>query len=75
MVFGHPFINGVGVIPSILEGRVTVPILLVVLCVAKILAIVIGPGSGASGRIFSPLLIIGATLGRGLRSGALAIAA
>lgn len=75
-LFGHPFINGVGygVIQSILEGRMTVPNLLVILFVAKILATSISLGSGASGGIFSPLLFIGATLGGGLGFGALAIA-
>jgi len=74
-LFGHPFINGVGygVIQSILEDQLTVPALLVILCVAKILSTSISLGSGASGGIFSPLLFIGATLGSGLGVGALAI--
>ena len=75
-LFGHPFINGVGygVIQSILEARMTIPALLVILFVAKIVATSISLGSGASGGIFSPLLFIGATLGAGLGFGALTIA-
>lgn len=75
-LFGHPFINGVGygVIQSILEAQMTIPALLVILFVAKIVATSISLGSGASGGIFSPLLFIGATLGAGLGFGALTIA-
>ncbi len=74
--FGHPFINGVGygVIQSILESQMTVPVLLVILVAAKILATSISLGSGASGGIFSPLLFIGATLGGSVGFGALAVA-
>ena len=74
--FGHPFINGVGygVIQSILEEKMTVPALLVMLFLTKMVATSVSLGSGASGGVFSPLLFIGATLGGGLGFGALAIA-
>ncbi len=74
-LYGHPFVNGVGygVIQSILEGGMTIPALLLVLGVAKLLATTISLGSGASGGIFSPLLFIGSTLGASLGFGALAI--
>jgi CIC family chloride channel protein len=66
--FGHPFVNGVGygVIQTVLDGHMSMPLLLIVLFVAKILATSISLGCGASGGIFSPLLFVGSTLGGGL---------
>ncbi len=75
-LYGHPFVNGVGygVIQSVLDGRITAPMLLVILFAAKLLATSISLGSGASGGVFSPLLFIGATLGGGLGFAILAVA-
>ncbi len=74
--YGHPFVNGVGygTIQSVLDGRMTAPSLLILLCAAKLLATSISLGSGASGGVFSPLLFIGSTLGGGLGLVVLAIA-
>ncbi|HKI56816.1 MAG TPA: chloride channel protein [Trueperaceae bacterium] len=65
---GHYYIQGVGyaTIQDILNGGLTVTWILLVLLVAKLLAVSLTLGSGASGGIFSPALFMGATLGAGL---------
>jgi len=65
---GHYYIQGVGyaTIQDILNGGLTVTWILLVLVVAKLLAVSLTLGSGASGGIFSPALFMGATLGAGL---------
>jgi CIC family chloride channel protein len=62
---GHYFVEGVGyaTIEAILTGGLAAPLLLVALGVAKLFATSVSLGSGASGGIFSPSLLIGATLG------------
>lgn len=63
--YGHPYVNGVGygVIQNVLDGRMTAPVLLLLLFLAKVLATSISLGCGASGGVFSPLLFMGASLG------------
>jgi len=65
---GHYYIQGVGyaTIQDILNGGLTVTWILLLLVVAKLLAVSLTLGSGASGGIFSPALFMGATLGAGL---------
>ncbi|MEJ2347376.1 MAG: chloride channel protein [Gammaproteobacteria bacterium] len=62
---GHYYIQGVGyaAIQDVLNGVLIAPYLLVLLFVAKLLATSLSLGSGASGGIFSPSLLIGAVLG------------
>lgn len=62
---GHYYIEGIGyaVVQDILVGHSSVPLLLLLLFAAKLLATVITLGSGASGGVFSPSLYMGATLG------------
>jgi len=65
---GHYYIEGVGyaTIQDILNGGLTITWILLVLVVAKLLAVSLTLGSGASGGIFSPALFMGATLGAGV---------
>jgi CIC family chloride channel protein len=62
---GHYYVEGVGyaTIQAILSGGLGLPLLLVVLFVAKLTATSVSLGSGASGGIFSPSLFMGATIG------------
>jgi len=63
--FGHYFVEGVGyaTIQQILNGWNMVGWLLGLLFVCKLLATSLSLGSGSSGGIFSPSLLMGATLG------------
>lgn len=66
MVFtGHYHTEGVGysTVQNVLIGWHGSALLLLLLCVAKLLATSLALGSGASGGIFSPSLFMGATLG------------
>ncbi len=65
--FGQYYVDGVGyaTIQSILTGGTTVPWLLGLLFLCKLLATSLSLGSGSSGGIFSPSLYMGATLGGG----------
>jgi CIC family chloride channel protein len=62
---GHYYVEGVGysTIQEILNGPSVVPLFMLVLFAAKLLATSLALGSGASGGIFSPSLFMGATLG------------
>jgi chloride channel protein, CIC family len=62
---GHYYVEGVGysTIQAILTGGLGMPLLLVLLFVAKLCATSTSLGSGASGGIFSPSLFMGATSG------------
>lgn len=62
---GHYYIQGVGyaAIQDVLNHSLLVPVLLVVLFIAKLLATSLSLGSGGSGGIFSPSLFMGAVLG------------
>jgi len=62
---GHYYIDGVGyaTIMDVLNGTLTDPWFLGLLCLAKMLATDVTLGSGASGGVFSPSLFMGATLG------------
>jgi CIC family chloride channel protein len=62
---GHYYVEGVGysTIQGILSGTLTVPALLGLLFLAKLLATSTSLGSGASGGVFSPSLFMGATVG------------
>jgi chloride channel protein, CIC family len=62
---GHYFVEGVGysTIQAILTGDLSLPGLLLLLFVAKLVATSVSLGSGASGGIFSPSLFMGATIG------------
>jgi CIC family chloride channel protein len=62
---GHYYIQGVGyaTIQDVLSQALANPVLLLVLCAAKLLATSLSLGSGASGGIFSPSLFMGAVLG------------
>lgn len=62
---GHYYIQGVGyaTIQDVLSQTLASPVLLLVLCAAKLLATSLSLGSGASGGIFSPSLFMGAVLG------------
>ena len=62
---GHYYIDGVGyaTILDVLNGTLTNPWLLGLLCLSKMLATDATLGSGASGGVFSPSLFMGATLG------------
>jgi chloride channel protein, CIC family len=64
---GHYFVEGVGysTIQAILTGNLSLPALLIILFVAKLVATSISLGAGSSGGIFSPALFMGATLGAG----------
>jgi len=63
--FGQYHTEGVGyaTIQSVLRGDLTLPWLLALLFVAKLVATTVSMGGGASGGIFSPSLFLGATLG------------
>ena len=65
--FGQYYVDGVGyaTIQSILTGGTTLPWLLGLLFLCKLLATSLSLGSGSSGGIFSPSLFMGATLGGG----------
>jgi chloride channel protein, CIC family len=65
VAFGHYYVQGVGysTIQAILNGDLTLPALLLLLFVSKLLATSISLGAGASGGIFSPSLFMGATIG------------
>jgi chloride channel protein, CIC family len=65
--FGQYYVDGVGyaTIQSILTGGTTIPWLLGLLFLCKLLATGLSLGSGSSGGIFSPSLYMGATLGGG----------
>lgn len=54
---------GYASIEAILTGRLTAPLLLLLLFVLKMLATSLSLGAGASGGIFSPSLFLGAALG------------
>ncbi|MEJ2440481.1 MAG: chloride channel protein [Gammaproteobacteria bacterium] len=62
---GHYYIQGVGyaTIQDVLNHSLMVPLLLIILFVAKLLATSLSLGSGGSGGIFSPSLFMGAVLG------------
>jgi chloride channel protein, CIC family len=62
---GHYFVEGVGysTIQATLTGSVSLPALLLLLFVAKLVATSTSLGAGASGGIFSPSLFMGATIG------------
>jgi chloride channel protein, CIC family len=63
---GHYYVEGVGysVIQDVLTGRMNaVPLLLLALFGLKLLATCLTLGSGGSGGIFSPALILGASAG------------
>jgi chloride channel protein, CIC family len=64
-VTGHYYVDGVGysTIEDILEGNISVVLLLVILFFLKMFATAITLGSGGSGGIFSPSLFLGATAG------------
>jgi CIC family chloride channel protein len=66
-LFGHSYIDGVGysVIQLILGGGMDAIGLMALLFGLKMLATTVSLGCGASGRIFSPSLYLGATLGGG----------
>jgi CIC family chloride channel protein len=72
---GQYYVEGVGyaTIQSLLDGRLTFPLLLVLLFFAKLFATSVCLGSGASGGIFSPSLFMGATLGATLGAFVIAI--
>lgn len=62
---GHYYIEGVGYasVLDILTGKLSAPLLLLILFFLKLLATSITLGSGGSGGIFSPSLFLGATVG------------
>jgi len=62
---GHYFIEGVGyaTIQAILQNHITDIALLALIFVAKLFATTTSLGSGSSGGVFSPSLMLGATLG------------
>ncbi len=62
---GHYYVQGVGyaTVQDVLSNRLTVPALLVLILVLKLAATSLTLGSGGSGGIFSPSLVMGATLG------------
>ncbi len=64
---GHYYVEGVGyaTVQSVLNGGLAAGGLLLTLCVLKILATALTLGSGGSGGVFSPALVVGATLGGG----------
>jgi CIC family chloride channel protein len=63
--FGHYYVEGVGysTIQATLTGNLSMPVLLLLLFVAKLAATSISLGSGASGGIFSPSLFMGTAIG------------
>ena len=63
--YGHYFVEGVGyaTIQAILLGHLVAPGLLLLLFAGKIFATSVSLGSGSSGGIFSPSLLMGATIG------------
>jgi CIC family chloride channel protein len=63
--WGHYYIEGVGyaAVQDVLTGTLSTFYLLLLLFVLKLLATSLTLGSGASGGIFSPALVMGATLG------------
>jgi CIC family chloride channel protein len=63
--FGHYYIEGVGysTVQDVLDGHLSIVLLLLLLFALKLLAVSMTLGSGASGGIFSPGLFMGATLG------------
>ena len=62
---GKYYVEGVGyaTIADILEGMLSAPGFLLLLCGLKLLSTCLSLGSGASGGVFSPALFMGATLG------------
>ncbi len=62
---GHYYVEGVGysTIQGVLSGTLTMPALLGLLFLAKLVATSTSLGSGASGGVFSPSLFMGATVG------------
>ena len=72
--FGHYYVEGVGyaTIQGILNGQLPGAELLALLFVCKLLATTTSLGSGSSGGVFSPSLYMGATLGGGFASAAVA---
>jgi len=62
---GHYFVEGVGyaTIQAILQNHITDIALLALIFVAKLFATTTSLGSGSSGGVFSPSLMLGATLG------------
>ena len=65
LFYGHYYIDGVGfsTIQDCLNYALTDPWLLLLLCIAKLIATCLSLGSGSSGGIFSPAMFLGATLG------------
>lgn len=63
--FGHYYVEGVGyaTIQHVLQGQLSLLYLLALLFLCKLFATSVSLGSGASGGIFSPSLVMGATLG------------
>ena len=63
--FGHYYVEGVGyaTVEVILLGQLSAAGLLVLLFVCKLLATTLSLGSGSSGGVFSPSLVMGATIG------------
>ena len=63
--FGHYYVEGVGyaTVQAILSGHMDVVGLLILLFFCKLLATSLSLGSGSSGGIFSPSLLMGATIG------------
>jgi CIC family chloride channel protein len=66
----HYYVKGVGyaTIMDVLSGQITAPFFLLLLVAAKLLVTCLTLGSGASGRVFSPSLFLGAVLGGGVGS-------
>ena len=62
---GHYYVEGVGyaAVQDVLNNQLTVPALLALILVLKLVATSLTLGSGGSGGIFSPSLFMGATLG------------
>lgn len=62
---GHYYVQGVGyaAVQDVLNNKLTLPALLALILVLKLVATSLTLGSGGSGGIFSPSLFMGATLG------------
>ncbi|MGH6680478.1 MAG: chloride channel protein [Bradyrhizobium sp.] len=63
--FGHYYVEGVGyaTVQAILLGQLSAAGLLLLLFACKLLAVCLSLGSGSSGGVFSPSLLMGATIG------------
>ena len=72
---GQYYVDGVGyaTIESILTGGTSLPWLLCLLFLCKLMATSMSLGSGSSGGIFSPSLYMGATLGGGFAATLMAL--